>query len=225
MPRVSLLLLPWSNVVRIAVETSPSAPRAKLFDSESEGGIWLRPVCGARTSQLQADSFSSAVPKGSTFCLRSSCLHRLKSCSEVCLSCAFRSLRLLVLPKSSLDPVESVSRAVVRGPVSPDPIEKRSLRRLWRLLHRTPPPSWNLPPFPRARLLRLRLLALIKLQGSVLTWRRAGLSCGYDSSCRHWELHGPVRLPLHPRFQEVFGPPPPPSCCSRFLLSRRRPLP
>ena len=67
-----------SNVVHVAVATSSGAPRSRSFLSDAGEEIWLRPVCGARASQLQADSLFSAVPEGSVLCLRSSCFHRLK---------------------------------------------------------------------------------------------------------------------------------------------------
>ena len=67
-----------SGVVHVAVATSSGGPRSRSFLSDAGEEIWLRPVCGARTSQLQADSLFSAVPEGSVLCLRSSCFHRLK---------------------------------------------------------------------------------------------------------------------------------------------------
>ncbi|CAE7236031.1 unnamed protein product [Symbiodinium sp. CCMP2592] len=53
-----------SNVVHIAVATEPQAIRSKLYSSVSGEDIWLRPICGARTSQLAPDSFLSDFPKG-----------------------------------------------------------------------------------------------------------------------------------------------------------------
>ena len=64
-----------SNVVHVAMQTEPSAVRSKSF--ELNGSIvWLRPLCGARTHQLDTDSYCTSAPADAIFCTRTSCFAR-----------------------------------------------------------------------------------------------------------------------------------------------------
>ena len=64
-----------SNVVHVAMQTEPMAVRSKSFDVDGST-VWLRPLCGARTYQLDSDSFCTEAPADATFCTRASCFAR-----------------------------------------------------------------------------------------------------------------------------------------------------
>ena len=64
-----------SNVVHVAMQTEPSALRAKSFELNGST-VWLRPLCGARTHQLDTDSYCTAAPADAIFCTRTSCFAR-----------------------------------------------------------------------------------------------------------------------------------------------------
>ena len=49
-----------SNVVHVAMRTEPSAPRSKSFLVDG-ATVWLRPLCGARTHQLDPDRLAPAA--------------------------------------------------------------------------------------------------------------------------------------------------------------------
>ena len=64
-----------SNVVHVAMQTEPSAVRSKSFEIDGST-VWLRPLCGARTHQLDTDSYCTAAPADAIFCTRTSCCAR-----------------------------------------------------------------------------------------------------------------------------------------------------
>ena len=64
-----------SNVVHVAMRTEPSAPRSKSFLVDG-ATVWLRPLCGARTHQLDPDSFCLKAPEDAIHCTRTSCFSR-----------------------------------------------------------------------------------------------------------------------------------------------------
>ena len=64
-----------SNVVHVAMQTEPSAPRSKSFLVDGLT-VWLRPLCGARTHQLDPDSFCLQAPEDAIHCTRTSCFSR-----------------------------------------------------------------------------------------------------------------------------------------------------
>ncbi|OLP79432.1 hypothetical protein AK812_SmicGene40269 [Symbiodinium microadriaticum] len=57
-----------SNVVQVAMRTEPSATRSKSFLLDG-ATVWLRPLCGARTHQLDPDSFCEKAPEVQVFVL------------------------------------------------------------------------------------------------------------------------------------------------------------
>ena len=64
-----------SNVVHVAMQTEPTALRSKSFDINGST-VWLRPLCSARTHQLDTDSFCAKAPADAIFCTRTSCFAR-----------------------------------------------------------------------------------------------------------------------------------------------------
>ena len=64
-----------SNVVHVAMRTEPSATRSKSFLLDGST-VWLRPLCGARTHQLDPDSFCLKAPDDAILCTRTSCFSR-----------------------------------------------------------------------------------------------------------------------------------------------------
>ena len=64
-----------SNVVHVAMQTEPTALRSKSFELNGST-VWLRPLCGARTHQLDTDSFCATAPADAIFYTRSSCFAR-----------------------------------------------------------------------------------------------------------------------------------------------------
>ena len=64
-----------SNVVHVAMRTEPSATRSKSFLLDGST-VWLRPLCGARTHQLDPGSFCQKAPDDAILCTRTSCFSR-----------------------------------------------------------------------------------------------------------------------------------------------------
>ncbi|CAE7357916.1 unnamed protein product [Symbiodinium sp. CCMP2456] len=75
-PSAGFLWNARSNVVHIAMSTEPGATRSRKYLIDGSE-LWLRPLCGARTHQLDEDSFLPKLPSGAASCTRSSCFSRL----------------------------------------------------------------------------------------------------------------------------------------------------